>query len=172
MIRIILYFLLSAFFISCSNEPQGRIVARYKDNSLSQSALLSMMPKDYALADSADIANSIITQWIEAEWMKEISKDASWTPENELQIEQYKLALQFQNWKDQWITEKLDTSVKSEEILLLRNQIGDTLNSITSGELKDMILQARKNQLLSDYQQQSIEDGKKAGLIMIGEQAK
>jgi len=163
MIRIILYFLLSAFIISCSNEPQGRIVGRYKDISLSQSALLSMMPKDYALADSADIANSIITQWIEAEWMKEISKDASWTPENELQIEQYKLALQFQNWKDQWVTEKLDTSVKSEEILLLRNQIGDTLNSITSSELKDMILQARRNSCFPIIKHRSLKEGKRRG---------
>jgi len=161
LIFVFIYLLIAA---GCSNTPKDA-VAQYKDKSLSRTGLLSLMPQDYSPSDSADIAQQIIQHWIEKEWWKDQTSNAELTSENEFQIEEYTQTLLFQNWKNQFIAEKLDTLISSEQIQQWRTETGDSLNKFSSSQIKEVILQSRKNNIINDYMLLSLQEAEKSGWI-------
>jgi hypothetical protein len=159
--------LLCSFFWGCSDVPVDTI-AQYKDRFLTRNGLLAMMPQDYSPADSADIAQQMVQNWIETEWWKDQTSEMDLTEENEKQLEEYKQTLLFQNWKNQFIAEKLDTVISPEQIIEWRTQLGDSLNKYTNQQIVEVILQSRKNKIISDYKKQSITEAEKSGTIKKG----
>jgi hypothetical protein len=155
---------LSSFLWGCSNA-QKDVVVQYKDKYLSRAGLLSLMPQDYSPSDSADIAQQIIQHWIEMEWRKDQSAHVELSVENEIQLEDYEQALKFQNWKNQLLSEKLDTLITNDQIQEWRMLSGDSLNKFSSSQIKEVILQSRKNNIISDFMSQSLQQAEKDGSI-------
>ena len=156
---LFLMYLLS-FLWGCSNA-QKDVVVQYKDKYLSRAGLLSLMPQDYSPSDSADIAQQIIQHWIEMEWRKDQSAHVELSVENEIQLEDYEQALKFQNWKNQFLSEKLDTLITNDQIQDWRMLSGDSLNKFSSSQIKEVILQSRKNNIISDFMSQSLQQAEK-----------
>ncbi len=155
---------LLSFLWGCSNA-QKDVVVQYKDKYLSRAGLLSLMPQDYSPSDSADIAQQIIQHWIEMEWRKDQSAHVELSVENEIQLEDYEQALKFQNWKNQFLSEKLDTLITNDQIQEWRMLSGDSLNKFSSSQIKEVILQSRKNNIISDFMSQSLQQAEKDGSI-------
>jgi hypothetical protein len=162
--RIFILLAILIMTLSCSQQP-NEVVAQFKDKTLGRSSLLSLMPQDYSPSDSADIANQIIQHWIEAEWWKDLTKESEWTDENELQLEQYRQILLMQNWKNQYLSENLDSIVTSDQIQGWRAETGDSLNKFSATQVKEVILQNRRNNIITTFMTQSLIEAEKSGII-------
>ncbi len=83
------------YLISCGsdNDPNNKVIVRYKDSELTVGILKSMLPENLSTADSARIASLFIDQWIADQIIVQEAK--SKIPDIEKKIEPM-----VQNYKD------------------------------------------------------------------------
>jgi len=115
------FFFLAAMFLmwACNkNDDQGAVLVEVGDKQLTINQLMEVIPDNTSSADSAGLAEHYIQDWITEQLI--IAKAESSLPEEkknfEQLIENYRKSLMIYTYEQEWINQKLDTSVTDQEI--------------------------------------------------------
>ncbi len=118
-IKIIGSIFLVLFVIACNKKGnEGAVIVQVGEKQLTIDELMDVIPDNSSSNDSADLAEHYIQDWITAQLI--IARAESSLPEDkknfESLIENYRKSLLTYSYEQEWIRQKLDTTISESEI--------------------------------------------------------
>jgi len=133
--------------IGCNkNDDQGAILAEVGDKKLTINDLMEVIPDNSNSADSIALSERYIQDWImEQLVINKAEEGLSEDKKNfDLLIENYRKSLLTHTYEQEWIRQKLDTTISEEEIEKYYN------DNEKNFQLKDYIVKVKFSAIASD----------------------
>lgn len=136
------------FFISChkGNGKDKRPLAVVYDSYLYKSDITEIFPQGLTKADSVKILNAYVDQWVRHKLMLRLAENNLSEAQKDVskQLEDYRSSLLIFKYQQEYILQKLDTSVSQEEI---RSFYESNLSNFTLSEslVKALYIKVRKD---------------------------
>ncbi len=145
--RSILFISLCLLLICCNkNDDQGAILAEVGDKKLTINDLMEVIPDNTSSTDSITLSERYIQDWI-MEQLVIIKAEEGLSEEKknfDVLIENYRKSLLTYTYEQEWIRQKLDTTIQNEEIEKYYN------DNEKNFQLKDYILKVKFSAIAYD----------------------
>lgn len=117
--------------VSCNNESQvpDGVVVRVYDKFLRTSDVVPLVPEQTQAADSADIVDRYIQEWVNKELVLQKAKlNIGTNPEIERMVEDYRNSLIISKYMELLVDQKADVNISEKEIADFYNENLETFN--------------------------------------------
>lgn len=145
---LLLIALIIPFIISChkGNGKDNRPLAVVYDSYLYKSDITEIFPQGLTKADSVKMLNAYVDQWVRHKLMLRLAENNLNESQKDVskQLEDYRSSLLIFKYQQEYILQKLDTSVSQEEI---RSFYESNLSNFTLSEtlVKALYIKVRKD---------------------------
>jgi len=150
---MIFLFAVMALLVSCFNRngKEQKPLAVVYDKFLYKSDVIGVVPKGLTKGDSIKVLNAYVDQWIKHNLMLKLSEENLNEEQKNVtkQLEDYRSSLLIFKYEQEFVLQKLDTSISSEEIKsFYYNNISNFLVNETL--VKALFIKLRKDTPYSD----------------------